>query len=108
VDGTTETERLVEIFNLSDLGSCTQASISFSKSSMMDVRVPLSKTSGPAVCVSVRMRGRKRWRLCWLPLTISPNTALMAEGSEEGEREEYFSRMSAISLLEEEEGRQKS
>ena len=62
MDGTTETERLVEIFNLSDLEPRAQASISFSKSSMMDIRVPLSKTSGPAVG-GVRMRGRGRMKI---------------------------------------------
>ena len=48
MDGTAETERLVEILSLSDLGSCAQASISFSKISMRDIRVLLSRTSGPA------------------------------------------------------------
>ena len=43
------TEHLVEIFNLSDLGFCAQAPISFNKSSTRDIRVPLSNTSGPAV-----------------------------------------------------------
>jgi len=45
----TKTEPLAEIFNLLDLRFCAQASISFSKSSMRDILVPLSKTSGPAV-----------------------------------------------------------
>jgi len=49
VDETTETGPLADIFNLLDLRFCAQASISFSKSSMRETRVLLSKTSGPAV-----------------------------------------------------------
>jgi hypothetical protein len=54
---TTKTEPLAEIFNLLDLRFCAQASMSFSKISMRDILVPLSKTSGPAVG-GVKMRGR--------------------------------------------------
>lgn len=35
--------------------------------------------------------------MSWLPLIIFANTAFMSGESEEGDREEYFSRMSAIS-----------
>jgi hypothetical protein len=52
-----KTEPLIEIFESLDLMFCARALISLSKSSMRDIRVPLSKTSGPAEGGSCRMRG---------------------------------------------------
>ena len=48
--------------------------------------------------VGAEMRTRMEMRRARLPLIILPNTALTSEEPEEGDREEYCLRMSAISL----------
>lgn len=91
-------EPFAEIPKSLDLLFCAQASISLSKNSMRVVRVPLSKTSGPAkdVCWD-QEKGRDEGRLA-LPQIIFLNTMLTSEECEEGDREEYCLRMSAISF----------